>query len=172
MCTAGLALVLAAGCGSSDTPPPPAPTANRQATDTPSTSAPPVLRAAAVGKPFELAYWRITVTNLKCGTAAQLLAENADNGQQPTDHVCVAAIAYTNIDTTPHAYGGVFGTVEGTEPTDPVNGFDADGRTYAGRGWAGVLTNPGVSGTTQLIFTVPDGVQLKAVQIGSVKVTA
>lgn len=171
MCAAALVLAVVAGCGADKTPARPSPATGEQPQPTPPASSAPALRAAVVGKPFDLAYWRITVASLECGTAAQLLAENADNGQAPTDRVCVATIRYTNIDTAPHAYGGVFGTVAGSEPTDPVVGFDDQGRTYDGRGWAGTPTNPGVSGTTQLIFTVAATVTLHAVQIGTVKVT-
>lgn len=130
-------------------------------------SAPPV-RPAAVGAPFDLGEWRITVTSVRCGTAAELLAQNADNGQGPADRVCVAALSYTNTGAEPRLFGG---TVDETPPEDEFAGF-AGGSRYDGTRWLSESVNPGLSQTNQLIFKVAVGVTLDAVVIGDVRVSA
>lgn len=133
----------------------------------PSASSAAPLRPATVGAPFDLGTWRITVTSIKCGTAAELLAQNADNGQEPTDRVCVAAISYTNTGTEPRMFGGI---VEETPAEDDFAGF-AGGSRYDGTRWLSESVNPGLSQTNQLIFKVPAGVSLDAVVIGDVRVS-
>lgn len=137
---------------------------------TPSPSPSPQFRAGKVGQPFEIAPWRITVTSIKCGTAHDLLAENDDNGQKPTDRVCVAAISYTNIDKAPHDYGSGFDTAN-PSPVDTFLGFAGEA-AYVGHKWAAQTVNPGLTQTNALIFGVPAGVALDAVQIGDVLVKA
>lgn len=133
-------------------------------------SASPQFRPASVGKPFEIAPWRITVTSLKCGTAHELLAHNDDNGQEPTDRVCVAAISYTNIDKVPHSYGSGFDNTT-PSPVDTFLGFSGD-RAYTGHTWVSGEVNPGLSQTNEMIFAVPAGITLDSVQIGDVLVKA
>jgi hypothetical protein len=131
-------------------------------------SASPVFRPAQVGKPFDVGHWRITVTSMTCGTASELLAQNASNGQEPTDRVCVAAMTYTNIDTAPHLFGG---TIDETAPESTQLGFAGEA-AYTGHVWLQETVNPGLSQTNELIFKVPAGVTLDSVQIGEFLVKA
>jgi hypothetical protein len=132
----------------------------------PSSPSAPQFRPAVIGQPFDLGIWRIAVTSIRCGTAADLLAQNADNGQAPTDRVCVAAISYTNTDKSPHQFGG---TIDETPPEDEFAGYAAGSR-YDGTRWLSESVNPGLSQTNELIFKVPAGVSLDAVEIGDVRV--
>lgn len=135
------------------------------------TSSPsPQFRPAIVGQAFEITPWRITVTSIRCGTAHELLAQDDDNGQEPTDRVCVAALSYANIDKVPHRYGSGF---DGSAPqaVDTFLGFSGES-AYTGHTWLRGEVNPGITDTNQMIFLVPPGVSLTAVQIGDVLVKA
>lgn len=138
--------------------------------ESPVSSPSPQFRPGAVGQPFEIAPWRITVTSMKCGTAHDLLAQNADNGQEPSDRVCVAALTYTNIDTVPHRYGSGFDTAT-PSPVDSFLGLSGE-KAYTGHKWVADDVNPGLSQTNELIFVVPAGITLDSVEIGDVLITA
>lgn len=138
----------------------------------PSVAADPDTITAKVGEAFDIDPWQITVTSIKCGTAAEVLAQNASNGQEPGDRVCVAKISYKNTDKLPHLFGKSDEDPMVSTPEGSYAGYAADGSVYEGHTWAAERVNPGLSQTNELIFAVPAGLELTAVQIGYVRVTA
>jgi hypothetical protein len=101
--------------------------------------------------------WRLAITGVRCGAATRLAAGDTD-----ADHVCVAGVTFTNQGSVARPFTG---TAEEPGPTWRVSGYDAQGHEFHGHARQVDPTAPGATGSTDLIFEVPDGTELRRILI-------
>jgi hypothetical protein len=107
--------------------------------------------------------WRLRVTGMECGIAADPGSGDPDAGD-----VCLVAVAFTNVGDQARPFSG---TPDAAGPTWRIVGYDGRGREFHGHGRLEGLTRPGGSGTSQLVFEVPTGLRLNRVLLGDAMVT-
>jgi hypothetical protein len=107
--------------------------------------------------------WRLGITGVRCGAADRLAPGDTD-----AEHVCVAAVSFTNEGGVPRPFTG---TADEQGPTWRISGYDAEGHEFHGHARPVGPTAPGASGRTDLIFEVPEGIQLRRILIAQGMVT-
>jgi hypothetical protein len=123
-------------------------------------TAPTPYRTYQVDQPWnEPPGWRLAITGIRCGPAAQVAAGDTD-----ADHVCVVGVAFTNEGDRPRPFSG---TADETGPTWRITGYDARGDEFHGHARPVDPTSPGAGGTTALVFEVPADVRLRRVLIAT-----
>jgi len=103
--------------------------------------------------------WRLAVSGIRCGAAAQLAPGDLDS-----DPVCVVDVVYTNDGDRPRSFTG---TTDEQGPTWRISGYDAQGHEFHGHARQVGTTPPGATGHTDLIFELPGGITLQRVLIAT-----
>ena len=106
--------------------------------------------------------WRLAVTGMRCGPAAELMPADSDAG-----NVCLVDVTYANVGDQARPFSG---TADQPGPTWRLVGYDAGGHEFHGHGTLADSTDPGRTGTTALVFEVPTGLRLRRVLIGDAMV--
>jgi hypothetical protein len=104
--------------------------------------------------------WRLSLTGVRCGPTDQLAPGDTDAA-----HVCVVGVAFTNQTGTTRQFTADPG------PTWRISATDGHGADFHGHARPVPDTPPGASGTTDLVFEVPEGFQLRQVLIAEAVVT-
>jgi hypothetical protein len=111
--------------------------------------------------------WRLAVTGMRCGPAAELTPADPDAGD-----VCLVDVRFVNASDEARPFSG---TADQPGPTWRLVGYDARGHEFHGHEFNGdgtldATTDPGRTGSTALVFEVPADLRLSRVLIGDAMV--
>jgi hypothetical protein len=99
--------------------------------------------------------WRVAVTGIRCGATESLAPGDTD-----ADHVCLVTVTFTNETAQARPFTG---TADEPGPTWRVSAYDADGDEFHGHARPVGPTAPGGTGSTDLVFEVPQGPPVRRV---------